>query len=281
MKTGSCVALLYDFDKTLCTKDMQEYTFLPQLGLDARHFWDETERYTHEEGMDPVLAYMYLMLRKMRASGEEFSFRREDIRELGRAVEFFPGVRDWFGRMRRYGEREGVHVEHYIISSGLKEIIEGSAIAREFRAIFASEFHYDRYGAPDWPLMAVNYTGKTQYLFRINKGVLDISDNDSLNRYQPENERRIPFRNMIYIGDGMTDVPCMKLVRSYGGTSIAVYTEQSYPHVRELLKQERVNVLVPADYREGKTLDKLLFRLIRRMADTDKLLRMEAEQREL
>lgn len=260
------VALLYDFDKTLCTKDMQEYTFMPQLGLTPEDFWAEANALSTHDKMDSVLAYMYLMIKKMRASSTELRFTRSDISALGNAVEFFPGVESWFERMNKYGARQGVEVEHYIISAGLREIIEGSKIAANFKEIYGSEFHYDRYGAPDWPLLTVNYTGKTQYLFRINKGVLDVSDNESLNAFTPKEARRIPFENMAYFGDGMTDVPCMKLVKEYGGVSIAIYTQESYEKVKQLLTQNRVNYLMEADYREGGELERLSKDLIKRMA---------------
>lgn len=272
------LALLYDFDKTLCTDDMQTYTFLPQLGLEAKPFWDEANAYTAQEGMDSVLAYMYTMLRKMRADTHDFTFKREDLCELGRDVQFFKGVETWFDRVNAFGAELGVEIQHYIISSGLREIIEGSKIAPYFKAIFASEFHYDRYGAPDWPLMAVNYTGKTQYLFRINKGILDISEDRALNSYMPEGKRPVPFRNMIYLGDGLTDVPCMKLVKEYGGVSIAVYTAESHAKIEALLKQKRVSYLFEADYSEGSALEQQVFQVLKKMALTDQLKREEERQ---
>lgn len=272
------VAFLYDFDKTLSTKDMQEYTFLPQLGITPKEFWAEANAMSSHDKMDTILAYMYLMIKKMRASSKELRFTRDEIRALGHAIEFFPGVESWFKRISNYGSRQGVDVEHYIISAGLREIIEGSKIASNFKEIFASEFHYDRYGAPDWPLLTVNYTGKTQYLFRINKGVLDVSDHRSLNSYTPEENRRIPFSNMAFFGDGLTDVPVMKLVKEYGGTSIAIYTKESYKQVKQLLAQNRVNYLMEADYSEGGELERLAKDLIKRMAIDSHLTELEREQ---
>ena len=214
------VAIMYDFDKTLCTKDMQEYTFIPKIGMTAEAFWAEAKALATERKMDGVLTYMYLMLDKSSAAHK--SIRRSDFVELGKDLEFFPGVTEWFSRIRRFGDELGVNVEHYIISSGLREIIEGSDIYDAFREVFACEFLYDENEVACWPKNAVNYTTKTQFLFRINKGVLDISDDATLNTYTPEDERPVPFRNMIYIGDGLTDVPCMKLVKINGGYSIAV-----------------------------------------------------------
>jgi hypothetical protein len=255
-------AIMYDFDKTLCTRDMQEYSFIPGLGISDQAFWGEAAKLS-ELGMDRILAYMYLMLKKARESDKPI--RRKDFVSLGRDIDFFPGVQDWFERINEYGRARNVSVEHYIISSGLTEIIEGSAIRKNFRKVYACEFHYDANGAADWPLVSVNYTTKTQFLFRINKGVLDVSDDEALNRYVPEDERPIPFRNMVYIGDGLTDVPCMKLVKSNGGHSIAVFRKGQKQVVEKLLKDQRVDFIAPANYSEGQPLDLLVKKIIDRM----------------
>ncbi len=248
-------ALLYDFDKTLCPRDMQEYSFIPGLGITPQAFWSEAGKLS-SAGMDSILAYMYLMLKKAREADRPI--RRENFVELGQHIDFFPGVTDWFTRMTAYGSERGLEVEHYIISSGLREIIEGSAIGKAFRKIYACEFHYDASGVADWPLVSVNYTTKTQFLFRINKGVLDQSDDASLNRWVPEEDRPVPFRNMVYLGDGLTDVPCMKLVKSHGGRSIAVYQRGRKAAVSDLLRHDRVDFLALANYSDGSELDSLV-----------------------
>lgn len=243
-------AIMYDFDKTLCTKDMQEYAFIPALGMEAKEFWGLTNRLTDEEQMDNILAYMYTMVEKARE--KQVPVTRETFMKMGAQVEYFPGVRDWFDRITAYGAELGVQVEHYIVSSGIKEIIEGTDIAPNFKKIYACEFMYGKDGTIRWPKFAVNYTAKTQFLFRINKGVLDINSESAreLNRFTPEAQRRIPFRNMIYIGDGITDVPCMRLVKANGGQSIGVYAgETGRRVVEELKKADRVNFIAPADYR--------------------------------
>jgi 2-hydroxy-3-keto-5-methylthiopentenyl-1-phosphate phosphatase len=242
------VALIYDFDKTLCTKDMQEYSFIPKVNMDAKDFWKESNALAEEKKMDRVLAYMYLMLERAQATRQRIW--REDFVALGKDLEFFPGVEEWFSRIQQFGNEMELDVEHYIISSGLREIIEGSSIFKYFREVFACEFLYDQNHVACWPKNAINYTTKTQFLFRINKGVLDISNDIDLNKYTPEDERRVPFRNMIYIGDGMTDVPCMKLVKVNGGCSIAVYQQGERQNVEELLKHKRVDFLASADYSE-------------------------------
>ena len=245
------VALIYDFDKTLSPKDMQEYSFLPGIRVEPDRFWGLCADFAQDHQMDGVLTYMYLM--KKMAQGE-LDLSREKLRELGRDVAFFPGVETWFDRINAIGEQNGVTVEHYIISSGLTEIIQGSAIGGKFKAVFAASFCYDAAGQPVWPSTAVNYTNKTQYLFRINKGILDVTEDQALNEYTPDERRRIPFSHMIYIGDGLTDVPCMKLVKRSGGISIGVYQE-SAAIVDDMLFNGRVDFVLSADYRSGSPLE--------------------------
>ena len=272
----SILAIMYDFDKTLCTKDMQEYTFIPKVGLTPSDFWRESDELSSGKKMDRILAYMYLMLRKANAANQPI--KRDGFVELGKDLEFFPGVEDWFSRINSYGDEMGVKVEHYIISSGLREIIEGSSIFRHFKEVFACEFLYDVNEVAIWPKNAVNYTTKTQFLFRINKGILDISNDDDLNKYTPEDERPVPFRNMIYIGDGYTDVPCMKLVKVNGGYSIAVYKESEKEKVDDLLRYDRVDFLAAANYTEKSELDTLVRNMICKMSMVDSLKKKSRQQ---
>jgi len=270
------IALLYDFDKTLCTQDMQNYAFIPSLGMTPEEFWREANGFGRQEHMDGILAYMYTMLRKSREKGLAFS--RRDLVEMGRSIVLFPGVRDWFARINAFGESLGVEVEHYILSSGLREIIEGSGISHEFRKIYASEFYYDENGVPVWPKLDVNFTAKTQFVYRINKGVLDVANDKDLNASMPDDSKRVPFTNMIYVGDGLSDVPCMKMMRTYGGQAIAVYQPESRSAVEELLYRGRVDFIFPADYREGTELDRTVKNIIRKMAVTDLLTESHANQ---
>ena len=193
------IALMYDFDKTLCTKDMQEYGFIPSLDMSPSAFWGEVRQLTDSQEMDNILAYMYKMVEKAKEKKEIIT--KDTFKALGKGVEYFDGVETWFERVNAYGEKMGVRIEHYIVSSGIKEIIEGTKIAHHFKKIYACEFMYDYTGTIQWPKYAVNYTAKTQFLFRINKGVLTIDSQsaDKLNQYTPENERRVPFRNMIWV----------------------------------------------------------------------------------
>ncbi len=273
------IALMYDFDKTLCTKDMQEYSFIPNVRMTAQEFWHEANTLAAEKKMDGILAYMYVMLDKAR-SAKTVSIRRDSFVALGRDLEFYPGVESWFDRICAFGRSEGVEVRHYIISSGLREIIEGSSIFKYFTEVFACEFLYDVDSNPLWPKNVVNYTTKTQFLFRINKGVLDLSDDASLNDFTPEDERPVPFRNMIYIADGKTDVPCMKLVRVNGGCSIAVYPKNRREVAAQLLRDGRADYMLTADYSEGGELERTVKRVISKMAVTDGLKRQSALQME-
>ena len=270
------VVILYDFDKTLCTQDMQNYGFIPSLGLAPSDFWRLANSFGWREKMDGILAYMYTMIQESRKRGVPFT--RQTLKHQGRSIAFFPGVTDWFARINRFGERQGVTVEHYVISSGLREIIEGSAIAGEFKEIYASEFYYDESGAPVWPKLAVNFTAKTQFVYRINKGVLDVSDDQTLNASMPDDSKRVPFTNMIYVGDGLSDVPCMKMMRAYGGQAIAVYQAVNKRGVEQLLLDGRVDYIFPADYREGTALELTMQNIVRKMAVTTRLEEETAEQ---
>ena len=264
MEGKTIVALLYDFDKTLCTQDMQNYAFIPALGMEPGDFWQEANAFGWQQHMDGILAYMYTMIRKCREL--EIPLTRSFLSRCGQRIVFFPGVADWFARIDRFAALLGVQTEHYVISSGLREIIDGSAIADSFKEIYASEFYYDELGRPAWPKLAVNFTAKTQFVYRINKGVLDVSDDKTLNASMPDDSKRVPFTNMIYIGDGLSDVPCMKMMRSYGGQAIAVYQDANRPGVEQLLRQGRVDFIFPADYREGTALEVTVKNIIRKMA---------------
>ena len=268
-KKKPIVALLYDFDKTLCTQDMENYAFIPSLGMAPDDFWREANDFGRQEHMDSVLAYMYTMVRKCAELGVPLT--RDSLKRCGQDIAFFHGVADWFSRISQYGRQLEVQVEHYIISSGLREIIEGSAVAGAFKEVYASEFYYDGEGRPVWPKLAVNFTAKTQFVYRINKGVLDVSDDRTLNDSMPDDSKRVPFTSMIYIGDGLSDVPCMKMMRAYGGQAIAVYQAANRRGVEQLLRQGRVDFIYPADYREGTALENTVKQIIRKMAVSHQL----------
>jgi hypothetical protein len=276
MESRPIIAFLYDFDKTLCTTDMQDYAFIPSLGMTPGEFWAEANAFGAENRIDGILAYMYTMLRE--SERKNLPFTRCDLVEKGRGIVLYPGVADWFSRINDFGNTQGVAVEHYIISSGLREIIEGSSISGAFKEIYASEFYYDDTGRPVWPKLAVNFTAKTQFVYRINKGVLDVSNDRDLNASMPDDSKRVPFPNMIYMGDGLSDVPCMKMMRAYGGQAIAVYQPSNRVGVEDLLAKGRVDYIFPADYRAGTALDLTVRDIIRRMAITDRLTEENARQ---
>jgi hypothetical protein len=187
-------------------------------------------------------------------------------------------VLTWFDRINEYGRSQGVEIEHYIISSGTYEIIQGTPIAKYFKRIYACRYMYDENGEALWPALAINYTLKTQYIYRISKGTLDVTDDYHLNRQQDESLRRIAYHNMIYIGDGLTDIPCMKLVKERGGKSIAVYPKDNREHVKPLVEDARINYVCEADYTPDSPLEKIVKLMIEKMAILEKLKKQEREQ---
>ena len=270
------IAFLYDFDKTLCTTDMEDYAFIPSLGYTPAEFWGKANAFGWENRMDGLLAYMYTMIQECAA--QNIKLDRAFLNHCGESIQLFPGVREWFARINAFGESLGVQVEHYVISSGLREIIEGSGIAQEFREIYACEFYYNENGDACWPKLDVNFTNKTQFVYRINKGILDVSRDKELNDSMPDDSKRVPFTNMIYIGDGLSDVPCMKMMRAYGGQAIAVYQTSNRQGVEKLLADGRVDFIFPADYREGMELDRTVRDILRKMTITDRLLEVNNRQ---
>jgi hypothetical protein len=248
------IALVYDFDGTLSPKPMQEYGFLPQIDIDGPAFWKESNRLAKDHGADPLITYMHLLYKK--AKEKDVRIDRRDLVAQGRHVELFPGVAEWFDAIGRYvrehAQSHGVMLRHYLISSGLTEIIEGTRIYKRFHNVFASEYWFEAYDLP-YPKRVITDTGKTQYLFRINKGVEDLGD--SINQHMPEDARPIPFANMIYFGDGDTDVPSMAVMRKNGGHAIAVYPPgKSKGKCVDLFKAGRCDFFAAADYRENSDL---------------------------
>lgn len=274
---NTTIALLYDFDKTLSTLDQQEYTFIPSLDMTAKEFWSEADKISLEYNMDKILAYMFLMIRQARK--KDVPITKQAFNELGRDVVLFPGVKTWFKRINKYAEERGFVIEHYIISSGLKEIMEGTDIAKYFKRIYGCEFHYNTNGNADWPCQIVNYTTKTQFIFRISKGALDLHDDSVVNSYMSMRDRSVPYTNMIYIGDGLTDVPCMKLIKDRGGQSIALY-HKNKERVQKLIHEKRVNFVCPADYREDSELDLTVKCIVDKIIADNELARLHEEQKE-
>ena len=276
MKDKITVALIYDFDGTLAPGNMQEYDFIPAVGKSNMEFWHEANTLAEEQDADQVLTYMARMLQAAQSKG--LSLRREAFRESGRNVRFYRGVVEWFGRINEYASERGINVLHYVNSSGLKEIIEGTAIAHEFKNIYACSFLYNVDGIAYWPAVAVNYTNKTQFIFKINKGVESVYDSTQVNRYIPEDDRPVPFKHMIYVGDGTTDIPCMRLVKNFGGHSIAVFNpeqESGRESLGSLIHDNRVNHVCPADYSAGSDIDTVVKTIIDKIAVDYRLSQME------
>ena len=254
-KNRPIVALIYDFDGTLSPGNMQEFGFIQAIGKKPQEFWQESDDIAADQDASNILSYMKLMFDEAKKAG--IKLRREDFRKFGESVELFEGVKGWFRLINDYGKAHGVKVEHYINSSGLAEMIEGTPIAKEFKRIYACSFLYNKEGEAEWPGVAVDYTAKTQFLFKINKGILSVRDNKKVNESKIDEKKRIPFPHMIYFGDGETDVPCMKIVKMFGGNSIGVYNPaipKKKNVAEKLLRQHRVNFITPALYtKESRT----------------------------
>lgn len=249
MRNTPIVALVYDFDGTLSPGNMQEFGFIQAIGKNPGEFWKKSDEIAEGQDASNILSYMKLMFDEAKNAG--IKLKKAKFKQFGKHIELFNGVTEWFDIVNRYGRSKNVKIEHYINSSGLAEMIEGTPIAKKFKRIFACSFLYDENGVAEWPGVAVDYTAKTQFLFKINKGILSIQDNKLVNESQDEKTKRIPFPHMIYFGDGETDVPCMKIVKMFGGHSIAVFNP-NIPHKKKiaqtLFKEGRVNFITPADY---------------------------------
>ena len=261
MASQPIMAIMYDFDKTLSTTDMQNYSFIPNLGLTPEQFWGDTTIFSEKTGVERILSYMYVMIKK--AKENNIKLTREYLNECGKNIKFFPGVTTWFKRINEYGASKGVKVEHYLVSSGTKEIIEGSSIFNEFKAVFGCEYYYEN-DEPVWPKLAINYTQKTQFFFRIAKGVVDTSDDEGVNI--KTKKLRVPYENIVYMGDGMTDIACMTLVKKNGGHSIALYPEKDQQKVRKLYDEGRVSFICRADYGANSDLEKIIQLIIDKIA---------------
>jgi hypothetical protein len=270
------IAIIYDFDKTLCTDDMQAYSFIKNLDMESDKFWEESANITNTHEVDRILSYMFVMIRECKKRG--IPLTEEYLEKCGESVVLYQGVATWFDRINEFGAQMGVEIEHYIISSGTYEIIQGTPIAKYFKRIYACRYMYDENGEAIWPARAINYTLKTQYIYRISKGILDALDDYNLNRLQDESLRRIAYRNMIYLGDGLTDIPCMKMVKEKGGKSIAVYAAGKSETVKPLVDDDRINYVCAADYSKDSTLEKIVKLMIENMAVLEKLKSKEEAQ---
>ena len=279
MSRNPIIAICYDYDGTLIKGNMQENSFIPDIGMETSEFWDEVKKDAKEHDMDEVLAYMHLMLKKTDEKNKPFN--KNKLQEQGKSADYFCGVKDWFSLINEFA-KDKAKIEHYIISSGLDEMIRGSEIGKKFKHVFASGFTYDSNDVPKFPARSINYTTKVQYLFRIHKGICNSWNNSKINEYTLEKKRRIPFSRMIYIGDGDTDVPAMKMINYKGGYSIAVFppkkgkrrTKQENAKkkkVEQLQRDNRCQFVAAADYSENQQIYKIVVSLINRICDEYKL----------
>lgn len=268
--THNIIAIVYDFDGTLTPQPMQEYTILPEIGIkNGNKFWDKVNKESSRTEGEGIVTYMRLMLEM--SNSKHYPVTRKRLKKLAEKISYFPGVKNYFARINDYVKKQfggDVELRHYIISAGLKEIISGTSLAKYFYKIFASEYYYDEYGAATFPNVIVNDTLKTQFIFRINKGKENLSEN--INLHMPEHLRPIPFQNILYIGDGLTDVPCMTVIRKNGGHAIAVYKPHNSMGKKtctDLLKAGRVDFVSQADYSSGSELDNLIKLLLSNIAE--------------
>ena len=266
------IDLMYDFDKTLSTTDMQNYSFIPNLGMSPEEFWGSTTKFSEEEGVERILSYMYMMIHTAKEKGIKVT--KEYLKECGKSIKYYPGVTTWFKRINEYGEKHGVKIEHYLVSSGTKEILMGCSIFDEFTEAWGCEYYFDKEtGEPVWPKLAINYTQKTQFFFRIAKGATNVTDDAGVNK--KNRNLRIPYRNIIYLGDGMTDIPAMTLVKHNGGRSIALYAGDGIDKVKEIYTDERCNFVCKADYSSGSDLDKVVKLIIESVEISEALTKKE------
>ena len=265
------IAFMYDYDETLSHGYMQDHSLIPMLGFEVSEFWTKVNEFGKKMNMDNVLAYLYKIVELAEKKNVDIS--KERMFELGKGIKYFDGVTTWFDRINDFGKSLGLNIEHYIISSGMKEIIEGTEIASKFKKIFACSYVYDENGKPIWPCIAINYTNKTQYLYRVRKNQMEDLNSSGVNEYLDETNK-LPYKNMFYFGDGMTDVPCMKLLKSKGGNAFAVYdptSEKAKKTSTKLFHDKRVDFIAPADYTENGDLDKIVKSLLVKLSEENKI----------
>ncbi len=271
-------ALVYDFDGTLARGNMQDVALLPQLGVKTpaqiAAFWKAVLTQNTADDGDHTLAYLRHLVEAGRESGHPITYKL--LQSCGAKLSYFDGVTDWFDRIDAFGKSVGLEIEHYVVSAGNREIVEGSPIYSKFKNVFGCKYHYDKKGEAVWPSVVVNYTTKTQFLFRINKGIENHWDYKAVNEWMPGEDRPIPFSRMIFIGDGDTDVPSFKMMMVQGGTSIAVFdpdewADKGHSKTHDLIAEQRVHFVAPADYTETSQLDIVVRGVLDRIARAERV----------
>jgi haloacid dehalogenase-like hydrolase len=267
-------ALIYDFDGTLAEGNCAEHGLLPTLGItNAEEFWARVTEETKTRDADGILTYLGSLALQARVVKKREELTPDRLKFHGTTIPLFPGVLGWFDRINQYAKELNVELQHYIVSSGIEEMILGTSIAKHFTHIFGCKYHYDKTtGYVKWPAVSINYTTKTQYIFRINKGVLNYYDDSKVNEYIEHNQRPMPFERMIYLGDGDTDIPCMRLVKDQGGCSVAVFDEKKWKQassqnkIEKLIAEDRVNYVVPGNYARESQLDVTVKGVLRKIS---------------
>jgi 2-hydroxy-3-keto-5-methylthiopentenyl-1-phosphate phosphatase len=277
MVKNTKIALIYDFDGTLSTTDMQDYELIPEFGMSPKEFWNRANIWGDTIGADQITASMFFIKKTAEETGNPIT--KQKLNSVGNSIQYYEGVVDWFERINEYGKSLNLDIEHYIISAGLEEIIDGTIIRKYFKEIYACCFVYNEQGHAIWPSRVVNYSGKIQSLSKINKGLGKLDDR-GVNEYVPDEKRPIPVKRMIYFGDGNTDIPSMRFVKEGGGNAIAVYQ----PHSKrkqtalKLLRDNRVNFALPADYRECKEIDIVVKTILDKLATERDLDALKAKE---
>ena len=265
------IGIIYDYDQTLSPNYMQDEVLFPHFGINAAQFWKKSRELVDDEGYDGELAYLKSMLDYLAMDRPT----NAELRTLGANLKFYKGLPEMFeemdGMLNDQHRMYGIKIEHYIVSSGLKALLDGSKLAPYVKRIFGCEFGEDKDGRITFPKRVISHTTKTQYIFRINKGMLEPTDD--VNDHMAPELRPIPFHNMIYVGDGPTDVPCFTLMKKYGGHALAVYNpddenRSSFRKCYQLSAHaDRLKHIAPADYRAGGHLRLLLEEMALEIAD--------------
>jgi hypothetical protein len=266
------IALVYDYDQTLSPFYMQDDVIFPAFGINGAKFWERCADLVQAQGYDHELAYMKCLLDYLAMDRPT----NQQLKQLGAKMRLYKGLPEMFEEfnldlLEEHHSAAGIHVDHFVVSSGLKVLIEGSQLRPYLREIFGCEYAEDPEGKITFPKRVISHTQKTQYLFRINKGLLDMAQD--VNDHMPDDARPVPFPNMIYIGDGPTDVPCFTIMRKNGGHAIAVYnpddpSRASFKKCYSLSSHaDRVRHIAPSDYRRGSHLRLLLEESVREIAD--------------
>ena len=273
------IALIYDFDKTLSTDDMQAFGFIQNMGMEVDDFWNLCGEFSKSQQAENILSYMYITLKTAKERGIKLT--KEYFAECGKGVKFFDGVETWFDRINEYGKKLGVTIEHYVVSSGLTQIIKGTKIAKHFKVIYACDYVYEN-GEPIWPALSLNYTNKTQFLYRINKGCFDVLDR-AVNEEMPYDQRPMPFANMIYIGDSATDIPSMRMIVKSGGTAIGLYQPKTFneKYLRDLLRRDRISFVAKADYTQNSEFDIVIKEIINKIKYQNTLDEIRQKQKDV